>query len=149
MTQPAAPTSTLIKIITGVIFGLMAFFLILGLSDPVLLAPAAFIGILLFLCYLFAPVQYELRGGSLVVHRRINRKVFSGVTGCSIPDTAFPKALRTWGNGGLFSFSGRFWNRTWGTFHAYLTHHRAPYLLLVETRKGKVLISPLDPDGFL
>jgi hypothetical protein len=149
LTQPAAPASTLIKIITGVIFGLMGFFVILGLSEPVMLGAAAFIGALLYACYLYAPVKYEIRDQTLTVHRRINQKEFTGVTGCTIPDTPFPKALRIWGNGGLFSFSGRFWNRPWGTFYAYVTHHRHPFLLLVGTRKGKVLISPLHPGQFL
>ena len=148
MIQQAAPTSTAIKVITGLIGCLALFFIFLGLSQPVMQLAALLMVILMFACYLYAPVGYEIKDQTLIIHLRIKKKVLGQVRSCSVPEGNFPKSIRTWGNGGLFSASGFFWNRSWGKFRADVTNLKNPYLLLVETEKIKVLISPVRPRQF-
>ena len=57
--------------------------------------------------------------------------------------------IRLFGNGGLFSGTGIFWNRKLGVFRAYVTSTRKKEMLLVETDKYKVIISPLKQKIFL
>jgi hypothetical protein len=56
-------------------------------------------------------------------------------------------ALRVLGNGGLFSFSGLFWKRSIGLFHAYATDPARAVVL--KFKKRTVVITPDDPLRFI
>ncbi|MEX1089680.1 MAG: PH domain-containing protein [Phycisphaeraceae bacterium] len=103
-------------------------------------------------CYLYwAPVAYELAGDTLTVFFRACRKRFTGATGCQRIDQPLSMwtTMRVCGNGGVFAGCGLCYNRRWGLFHAYVTREKHPALVLVETSRGKVLISPRDPEAFV
>jgi Bacterial PH domain len=57
-------------------------------------------------------------------------------------------ALRVFGNGGLFSFSGVFWKRGIGFFHAYATDPGRAVVLKFK-KKRTVVITPDDPLHFI
>jgi hypothetical protein len=149
MKQAAAKTSLSIKIITlMVLFGTAAL-LVASAFDLGFLAPGAFVGLVSVVCYLFAPVSYELSGGRLTVFSRVGRRDFSPVVGCSQVPKRIPFTIRLLGNGGLFAGTGIFWNRTYGVFRAYVTSSRHADMVLVETETRKILISPEDPKTFV
>ncbi|HEY5103382.1 MAG TPA: PH domain-containing protein [Steroidobacteraceae bacterium] len=56
-------------------------------------------------------------------------------------------ALRVFGNGGLFSFTGVFWKRGIGLFHAYATDPGRAVVL--KFKKRTVIITPDDPLRFI
>jgi len=56
-------------------------------------------------------------------------------------------SLRFFGNGGFFGFYGIFKNSTQGKYHAYFAD--SSNLILIETDKKKILISPENADVFL
>lgn len=60
---------------------------------------------------------------------------------------AMTGAVRTWGNGGLFSFSGRFRSSRLGSFRAYVTDQRN--CVLIESASGILVVSPGEPALFV
>jgi hypothetical protein len=149
MTQATAPMSAAIKFITGIVLVMTVALLIAGLKVCGLLLGGAILGAVVGLCYLFAPVAYELTGDQLTVRFRVGQKVFPEVTGCQTLTARPPMGLRLWGNGGLFAATGIFWNQAFGIFRAYVTSARYQDYVLVETRTRKVLISPENPEHFV
>ena len=149
MTQPSAPMSPAIKVLTGlVLVMIVALFLAAGKVCGMLLA-ASLLSIVAFCCYLYAPVAYKLTGDQLTVRFRLGRKVFQAVTGCSTLTARPPRGVRLWGNGGLFAATGIFWNKAYGIFRAYVTSARYQDYVLVSTRTQKILISPENPEEFV
>ncbi len=149
MTQASAPTSLAIKVITGLVLAMTAFFLIAGLKLAGLLFGGAVLAAVVLFSYLRAPVAYDLTGDQLTVRFRAGQKEFPEVTRCSTLTAQLPMGLRLWGNGGLFAATGIFWNRAYGVYRAYVTSARYQDYVLVETRTRKVLISPEDPQAFV
>ncbi|MCX5684149.1 MAG: PH domain-containing protein [Planctomycetota bacterium] len=149
MRQSAAKTSLEIKIITLLYLLGTAAFLAASAFDRWALVPGAFMVLVGVLCYLLAPVSYEVSGGRLTVFSRGRRKEFSPVVGCSLVRQRLPLTIRLFGIGGLFAGVGIFWNRTYRVFRAYVTSSRHADLVLVQTETRKILISPEDPKTFV
>jgi hypothetical protein len=149
MTQATAPMSAAIKFVTGLVLVMTVALLIAGVKVCGLLLGGAILVAVVGLCYLFAPVAYELTGDQLTVQFRVGQKVFPAVTRCQTLTVRPPMGLRLWGNGGLFAATGIFWNKAFGIFRAYVTSARYQDYVLVETRTRKVLISPENPEDFV
>ena len=56
-------------------------------------------------------------------------------------------SVRVFGNGGLFSITGRFWNRKLGWYRAYATDPSRAVVLRYPKRT--VVITPHDPQHFI
>lgn len=150
MRQQVAPTGRSIKIITAFILMLTLVMLIAATYESALVWAVVALIIIVFSCYLYAPVAYIIENKQLIVIRRINRKIFGPVVKCSsISDDKPSFGIRIWGNGGLFAGTGIFWNRKYGIFRAYVTTGNRDYLVLVETPSDKVIITPEDPEQFI
>jgi hypothetical protein len=149
MTQASAPMSTAIKVITGLVLVMTMVMLFIGVKVCGLLWGGGLLATVVFFCYLWAPVAYELTGDELTVRLRWGQKVFPAVTGCATLSARPPMGLRLWGNGGLFAATGIFWNQAYGVFRVYVTSARYQDYVLVETRTRKVLISPENPGEFV
>jgi hypothetical protein len=57
------------------------------------------------------------------------------------------KSLRTCGNGGGFSFTGWYWNKSLGFYRAFVTDLNRTVVLRFGTRT--VVVSPEDPEDFV
>jgi len=57
------------------------------------------------------------------------------------------KVIRTFGNGGLFSFSGSYYSKSHGHFRAFVTDLKNPVVLRFEKRV--IVISPSEPEDFV
>jgi hypothetical protein len=62
------------------------------------------------------------------------------------PD-AMSHSLRTWGNGGLFSFTGHFRNSDLGAYRAFVTDLEHTVVLTFPDRK--IVLSPENPGEFV
>lgn len=150
MKQKAASTGTGIQLVTAFVLVLNAILYVGALRDLASLPVAVCLSAVALACYLFwAPVTYELTPEGLTVIFRASRKTFGPVIGCSRVNQRLGISLRLWGNGGLFSGAGIFWSRGLGVFRAYITRSRHSDWVLVETGRGKVVISPENVDSFL
>lgn len=142
------PTSLAIRVITTGFLLLILGVLLGPLKDPHRWILGGALGVVLILCYLFAPIGYEVSDHRLTVLSRAGKKRFGSVFRCSRP-TRRAFAIRLFGNGGLFAGTGIFWSRSYGVFRAYVTSARLSDMVLVETADHKILISPEDPDRFI
>ena len=57
------------------------------------------------------------------------------------------RSLRTWGNGGMFSFTGHFVNHPLGRYRAFVTDPARTVVLALP--EGVVVVSPDRPDEFI
>jgi len=150
MKQKVAPASLSIKIITLLILLMTAGMFIGAYFEPTLVWAGTVLAIVVVLCYLSAPVAYEIKGGQLSIITRIGNKIFGPVTRCSFVYDDKPSfGIRLWGNGGLFAGTGIFWNKKYGIFRAYVTTGSKSHLVLVETPATRVVITPENPDQFM
>jgi hypothetical protein len=98
---------------------------------------------------LFMVSGYTLTATALEVQRPLWTTSFAlaellSVTG---DPEALQGSLRLFGNGGIFSFSGIFWNRKLGIFHAYGTDPGRAVVL--KFRKRTIVITPDDTQHFI
>ncbi|MDD4869989.1 MAG: PH domain-containing protein [Kiritimatiellae bacterium] len=149
MIYKTAKTSLSIRIVTSLVIMMAVGFIVGAMFDVNLIYAGVFVGIISFLCYLFAPVAYDISGGQLTVLFRVGKKFFGPVTTCERITEKIPFTLRLFGNGGLFAGTGIFWNKRYGVFRAYVTSARQQDAVLVRTRCFKILITPDDPLAFV
>jgi hypothetical protein len=148
MQLSTALPSTDIKVITAIVLIVFVALLFGSLYYPLLLLAAAVIGVTIIVCYLYTPVAYDVSGGNLTVVFRKGKKHCGRILQCTQLKGRMPMTLRVWGNSGLFSGTGLFWNRQSGFFRAYVTTSKTTGLVLVEAEIGKVVVSPEHPGEF-
>jgi hypothetical protein len=56
-------------------------------------------------------------------------------------------SVRTCGNGGLYSFTGWYWNQELGRYRAFVTDHAK--IVVLRYPESTVVVSPGDPEGFV
>ena len=104
---------------------------------------SVFLGAMLFIIR-----GYTISGNNLLVHRLIwnSRIDLSGLVSVEINPEAMSYSIRTFGNGGLFSISGLFRNKTLGSYRAYATDPKRAVVL--KYKKRTIVLTPDRPDVF-
>lgn len=146
---PLVPARGPIQAVTGVVLALAVALCAASINQRALLVAGALLVILSICCYLLAPVAYEIRDGELSVCSRARRKTLGTVKSSSRLAGGLCGAVRLWGNGGMFAFTGLFWSKPLGRFWIYATSARAADLVVVETTTRKVVVSPANAEAFL
>ena len=105
--------------------------------------------LLVAVCAMETVCRYELRGHTLVVHRLLRETALdlSGLISVRYNPAAMKGSIRVFGNGGLFSFTGLYWNRTIGWYRAYVTDPKQSVVLRLERRQ--FIVSPNHPEKFV
>ena len=99
---------------------------------------------------LFTIRGYTIQRDAVLVHRLFwsTRLPRAGLLEVAPVDRSTLRwSLRTFGNGGLFSFSGLYWNRQLGKFRPYVTDWGRTVVLRYPHRT--VLLSPERPQQFI
>lgn len=65
-----------------------------------------------------------------------------------VNDDEMKWAIRTFGNGGMFGYTGKYYNRILGSMTWYVTQ-RKNYILIEKLDGKKVIITPDHPQNFL
>lgn len=119
-------------------FALVKLYLVAVLLLVVLLAAAS-----------FTIRGYSLRGDLLVVHRLFwdTDLSLADLQTAEFNPNAMKRSWRTAGNGGLFSFTGYFSNKTLGDFRALVTHPARSVVLRFPSET--VVVSPESPEAFV
>lgn len=101
----------------------------------------------------FAVRGYTVSEDSILVHRLgwslpVDAR---GLESAIVSPYVMRRSARELGNGGLFSYTGRFRNARLGSYRAFVTDHSRTVVLRFPGRAdGEVLVmSPDDPDGFV
>ncbi len=103
---------------------------------------------------LFIVRGYTVTGDAIRVHRLgwSSTVPLDGLESATVSPDAVRRASRTRGNGGFFSYTGRFRSRTLGSFRAFVTDHARTVVLRFRDRSEGdqvVVMSPDDPDAFV
>ncbi len=101
--------------------------------------------------YLFRITAYELTNDQLIIHRPFKNKIIelSEIHKAELlPKEALKWTIRTFGNGGLFGFYGKFSNTKLGGMTWYAT--RRNNMLLLRMKDGKkIVITPDETQQFI
>ena len=96
--------------------------------------------------YLFSVKKYSVTVDELIIHRAIKNRVIKiiDITEIKTVDADdLSGTIRTFGNGGLFGYYGKYYNSKFGNMIWYVTQRRNR--ILIETNQGKkIIISPDD-----
>ena len=155
----SAPWSTSVKWITGITVTFLAILVIFGISQvkeigsgsSILLALLTVVlpALVLVLSACWMIRGFVLSGDSLLIQRLgwQSRLDLTELVSAEADPEAMDKSLRTWGNGGLFCFCGRFRNTKLGAYRAYATDPKRSVVLKFQDRT--VVVSPDRPDDFV
>lgn len=109
---------------------------------------------LLPLLILFGAALCTIRGYSIaadviLVHRLLWSTALprEGIESASAEPEAMRWSIRTFGNGGAFSFTGLYYNKRLGSYRAFVTDPRRAVVLRYAGRR--VVLSPGDPEDFV
>ncbi len=119
-------------------------------SFPLLVIPILLIVIYL-ITYFYRPVNYNITDTDLVIHRPLTdviipKKDIRNVI--RLTKDQLKRTIRTFGNGGLFGYYGKFANSKLGSMTWYAT--RKDTTILIETFDNKKLVvTPDEPEEFI
>lgn len=106
------------------------------------------------LLILLTSVVFSIRGYAITDNtlyvQRLGWKTkidLHGLIAADIDSQAMRHSFRKWGNGGLFSFSGKYYNRRLGHYEAYATDPRKAVVLKFHDRT--LIITPDRPERFV
>lgn len=152
----AAPWSNSLKIVTFLTVGLLLSLPIFGLINFYGDMRGGFIFVLfvlpvaiLVISAFFTIRSYEIRNNILLIQRLIwiTRLDLSNIESAETDSEAMKGSIRTFGNRGLFSFTGKFRNRKLGPYRAFATN---PKLAVILRFPGKVVVvTPENPTEFV
>ncbi len=150
----AAPWATSLKVISflSTILLLAIMWLLPSPNQPAWLTPAlrTLPVVLLAGCALFTVRGYEVADGWLNVRRLlwVTRIPLRTLTDAEWRRGSFGFAWRTCGNGGLYSFTGWYHQRSLGSFRALATRTTDAVILKFSDRKP-IVVTPDDPAGLV
>ena len=105
--------------------------------------------LILFGCALCTIRGYAISSDTILVHRLLWDTALprAGIVSATVEPDAMRGSLRTFGNGGAFSFSGFYYNKRLGSYRAFVTDPRRAVVLRYSYRR--VVLSPAQPGDFV
>ena len=132
-----APLGTSAKWVTG---GVIVLFVGIVFATP--WGGAAAWALMLAL-FAFGPNGYSFESHDLVIYRRAwspERLSLRGLTGVRMGPDLMRRSIRTFGNGGVFGFTGWFYNSRLGRYRAWVTDPKRAIVL--EFGERRIAVSP-------
>ena len=133
----------------SVLFAVIALSILLSSKGGSLAVAGLFVAIM-GACYFYMPLGYVVSTDQLLV-KRPGYDVKIALTKISEIKPLTPQELtwsvRTFGNGGLFGFYGKFWNKQIGDMTWYAT--RRGNFVLIKTPETNYILTPDNPEAFI
>jgi hypothetical protein len=97
----------------------------------------------------FVVRSYTIGADALLIRRLFwdTRIALAGLRSVRFDPAAVCGSIRTCGNGGLFSFTGWYWNRTLKSYRAFATDPKRVVVLTFDTRR--IVVTPERPEEFV
>ncbi|OKH24713.1 PH domain-containing protein [Chroogloeocystis siderophila] len=149
-----APWAISLIAITIVVSAILLGIVLIGIltasrSDIAWLVAMVIIPLVILLISVFFSIRgYAIADNTLYVQRiGWNTKIdLRNLTSADVDPQAMRNSLRKWGNGGLFSYSGKFYNRKLGNYQAYATDPSKAVVLKLCDRT--IVVTPEHPERF-
>jgi len=105
--------------------------------------------VILFGCALCTIRGYSISSDTILVHRLLWSTALPrvGLESAEAAPDAMRGSIRTFGNGGAFSFTGFYYNKRLRSYRAYVTDPRRSVILRYANRR--VVLSPASPADFV
>lgn len=106
--------------------------------------------VIYFVAFALRTVKYTIDDEKLTIHKQFGKRVVplaSIKSAQLVPKGKLSGAIRTFGIGGLFGFSGQYHLINYGSMTFYLTRFDNP--VVIEAGKSKIAVSPDEPERFL
>lgn len=150
-----APWSSALWAISLIVSLLLIAVVLVGIytNEPNnVLGPLFLVGLpilILLVSYFFMIRGYELDGNRMFVRRLLwrNSIPLDELQSVRVDPTAASGSWKVFGNGGLFSFSGLFRNKSLGTYRAWATDLARTVVL--EYPRRNVVVTPDRPEAFV
>lgn len=150
-----APWGTLLKVIstlvTVLLLGIFGGMVLTGRASTVItmILYIAFPLLILFVSLLFTVRSYIVSGNSLLIRRLLwNTDIdISMLSSAEYDPKAMTGSIKIFGNGGLYSFSGRYKSGKLGSFRVYVTDYKN--CVIVKTAERTIVVSPENPELFV
>lgn len=150
-----APWGTLLKVIstiaTVLLLGVFGGMVLSGRASTVvtMLLYIAIPLLIVFICLLFTVRGYTISGNTLRIRRLLwNSDIdISRLSSVEYDPKAMTGSIRTLGNGGLYSFSGKYRSGKLGSFKAYVTDFKN--CVIIGRARGTIVVSPENPELFV
>jgi hypothetical protein len=103
----------------------------------------------ILVCALFTVRGYSIANCTLLIDRLFwkTRVSLRELRSIKFDPTATRRSIRTFGNGGFFSFTGYFRNKELGSYRAFMTDHR--HAVVLRFPSSVIVISPDRPEDFV
>ena len=150
-----APWGILLKVIsilgTLLLIGVFGSMILSGRASTLITVILYFLipVLILFISLLFTVRGYSISGNIFRVRRLLwyTDIDISMLQSVEYDPKAMTGSLRTFGNGGLFSFSGSYKSRKLGSFKAYVTDFKKCVVIIAAGQT--VVVSPENPELFV
>jgi hypothetical protein len=98
---------------------------------------------------LFTVRGYTILSDAILIQRLFwsTRLRLDGLQSVRFDPKAVRWSLRTCGNGGLFSFTGWYWNKRLGAYRGFVTDPKR--VVVLKFSKRTVVVSPDSPEDFV
>lgn len=98
---------------------------------------------------LFTIRGYTVTANAILVHRLFweTRLPLADLRSAQFQPNAMRRSLRTFGNGGLFSFTGFYRNKELGNYRAFVTD--LSHTVVLRFSKRTIVVSPTAPEDFI
>ena len=92
---------------------------------------------------------YSLEGDQLLIHRSFwtDRINLQDLENADYRPNGMARSLRIGGNGGLYSFTGWYWNRKHGRYRAYVNDLN--HIVVLKFPNRTIMVSPDRPEEFV
>jgi Bacterial PH domain len=103
----------------------------------------------ILICALFTVRGYSISNRELAIHRLFWTTGVSlkGLQAVYFDPDATRRSIRTFGNGGFFSFTGYFRNKQLGSYRAFMTDRRRA--VVIRFSDSVIVVSPDRPEDFV
>jgi hypothetical protein len=156
-----ASLDTVSKIITGLVGPIFTLFPIyywyMFSHGTDLKYEPAFIGLILVLLFIFAlciinwPKKYIIAGENLIIKNLVGQKVYNRHTFTAVQAVSKKEvglALRIFGNGGVFGYTGWFTTKTFGRMRWFVTNSEKMIIITLQNGKN-IAVSPDETEAFV
>src|SRR5262249_7454795 len=103
----------------------------------------------ILICALFMVRSYSIANDTLLDHRPFwkTRVSLRELRSVKFDPTATHRSIRTFGNGGFFSFTGYFRNKELGSYRPFITDR--PPAVVLRFPSSLIVLSPYRPEDFV
>ena len=144
----AAPLDMMAKIVTVVMVAVAGA---IPFVPGMVMYTVVILTVILFVTWLFSVTGFVVENNNLIVSRPLWKTtiVLPPDSVAGIEPEVKVGLLRTFGNGGLFGYTGRFRNRKLGFFNAYATNWKHAVSVTSGGQDFCIVVTPEDVEGFI